>query len=265
MGLIDNSLQYVSLFSFQVHFCDFPQTLLQGEVRQVVLEFTNTGTVPLTGLKIASTDPALFTFGSSSGSTSQTTSAKGDFDHSNVYSTLSSDRDSEEFIVNQPEIKFIERIPLSKYNVNSSSDVLGVGETIAIPVWIHGPCFKDTVTTSGVVGLSRDYDMQMMFMYEGATSGQHKMRYVTFPDSRSLDFKENYKGPSLFHYYFHFLDMYLKQDFKNVIWYLQFQEKIIGYLSCTRNLLECTIMEIHTYSQISNTMYNIGHQLNVMS
>lgn len=47
----------------QVSFCNFPRTLLCGEVHAVMLQFTNVGSSPLHRLKVASTCPAFFTLG----------------------------------------------------------------------------------------------------------------------------------------------------------------------------------------------------------
>ena len=153
--------------------------MLQGEVRQVLIEFTNTGTVPLTNLKVASTDPNFFTFG---GSQKSPLSSSGDLETSDslsVYSTLSSDRDSQEFIVEQSDLKFIEEIPLGKCNKDTGCKVLAAGQTVTVPLWIYGPCgSKDSVMGNGVVGLSRDYDMQMTFMYQAVNEDnvQQKMK-----------------------------------------------------------------------------------------
>ncbi|XP_060083234.1 trafficking protein particle complex subunit 8-like [Ylistrum balloti] len=47
----------------QVSFCNFPRTLLCGEVHAVMLQFTNVGSSPLHKLKVASTCPEFFTLG----------------------------------------------------------------------------------------------------------------------------------------------------------------------------------------------------------
>lgn len=48
----------------QVSFCQFPQTLLCGEVHAIMLQFTNIGSSPLHKLKVGSSNPEFFTLGS---------------------------------------------------------------------------------------------------------------------------------------------------------------------------------------------------------
>ncbi|XP_076111682.1 trafficking protein particle complex subunit 8-like isoform X2 [Mytilus galloprovincialis] len=48
----------------QVSFCNFPQTLLCGEVHAIMLQFTNIGSSPLHKLKVGSSSPEFFTLGS---------------------------------------------------------------------------------------------------------------------------------------------------------------------------------------------------------
>lgn len=48
----------------QVSFCNFPQTLLCGEVHAIMLQFTNIGSSPLHKLKVGSSNPEFFTLGS---------------------------------------------------------------------------------------------------------------------------------------------------------------------------------------------------------
>ncbi|CAN9500793.1 unnamed protein product [Ophioblennius macclurei] len=48
----------------EVFFLDFPTALLCGEVRKTMVEFGNVGAVALRGLRVASTHPDFFTFGS---------------------------------------------------------------------------------------------------------------------------------------------------------------------------------------------------------
>uniref|UniRef100_A0A671LI97 Trafficking protein particle complex 8 n=1 Tax=Sinocyclocheilus anshuiensis TaxID=1608454 RepID=A0A671LI97_9TELE len=56
----------------EVFFINFPTGLLCGEIRKAWVEFVNVSAVPLTGLRVASTHPEFFTFGSatSNGSSS---------------------------------------------------------------------------------------------------------------------------------------------------------------------------------------------------
>ena len=48
---------------FQVSFCNFPRTLLCGEVHGVMLQLTNVGSSPLHKLQVTSTSPEYFTLG----------------------------------------------------------------------------------------------------------------------------------------------------------------------------------------------------------
>ncbi|XP_076470015.1 trafficking protein particle complex subunit 8-like [Babylonia areolata] len=47
-----------------VMFCEFPEALLCGEVHCIEVEFTNVGSVPLHRLRVATSNPNFFTFGS---------------------------------------------------------------------------------------------------------------------------------------------------------------------------------------------------------
>jgi hypothetical protein len=58
-SVISNSV----LLCMQVTFCDFPEVLLCGEVHCIEVEFFNKGTVPLHKVRVATSSPAFFTFG----------------------------------------------------------------------------------------------------------------------------------------------------------------------------------------------------------
>lgn len=144
--------------------------MLQGEVKQISVEFTNSGQVPLKNITVACTHPNFFTFGNhNKTSTTLSTSAAKNIvaDIGSGYSTLSPDKDTQEFILKRPEIKFIQRIELE-------NGVLHPGKTVAIPMWICGPCnFHDdavNVVGGGSVitpaSLAREFETHLLFKYE---------------------------------------------------------------------------------------------------
>lgn len=144
---------------FQVFFCDFPESMLQGEVRQTHVEFTNTGQVSLQHLRVACTHPSFFTFGKNKKPSPYT-----EQDTDSVYSTLSSDRDDDHFIVETPNVKFTQRIELQ-------DGALHPGKTVSIPMWILGPC--DSKSQQQMAVPSREFQCHMMFMYESTDRSTH--------------------------------------------------------------------------------------------
>ena len=86
-------------------FSEFPMTLLCGEVRQLFVEFKNTGHHPLNCLKVACTCPAFFTMG-------HHPSQQNMMADWTTYETLinMSECDSEEYIADCPNVKFVHEV-----------------------------------------------------------------------------------------------------------------------------------------------------------
>ena len=107
-----------------MEFTGFPDNLLCGEVQHISVEFRNSGKLPLHQLKVASTNPEFFTFGSLS-----------DCPEANsVYQTVDtfSDTTSQEFVVEEKEVKHVRDIELG-------GKELTPGNSVTLPMWIRGP------------------------------------------------------------------------------------------------------------------------------
>ena len=109
----------------QVFFTDMPHFLLCGEVRQVKVEIKNSSHQVLTNLKLASTNPEFFTFGSASVNAC---------DNNGVYATLvsTSDSDSEETLAELAVVKHVLSLPIP-------NDSIAPGQSVRLPMWIRGP------------------------------------------------------------------------------------------------------------------------------
>ena len=123
---------------------DMPHFLLCGEVRQVTVELKNSSQQVLTKLKLASTNPEFFTFGSSGSANS--------CDNNGVYATLvnTSDSDSEETLIQLDKVKHVLTLPVP-------NDSIAPGESVKLPMWIRGP------ESSGT------HSIDFLFYYESAT------------------------------------------------------------------------------------------------
>ena len=97
--------------------------MLAGEVQHITVQFKNTGHFPLRNLKVSSTHPEFFTFGTNVSLN----------DNSNCYQTITntSDADSEEFVIKPEQVKHVCSIDLE-------DGVLNPGATLTLPMWIRG-------------------------------------------------------------------------------------------------------------------------------
>ncbi|KAI8746612.1 trafficking protein particle complex subunit 8 [Biomphalaria glabrata] len=115
--------------SLEVVFCDFPEHLLCGEVQCIEIKFTNIGRSPLTSLRVTSTHPRFFTFGSSAELpkypyTFQMRASQC----SSISSTLTSTLPGKDEFLSLPDVL---DIPI----VNG---VLNPGESVSLPMWLRG-------------------------------------------------------------------------------------------------------------------------------
>ncbi|XP_041376116.1 trafficking protein particle complex subunit 8-like isoform X2 [Gigantopelta aegis] len=109
----------------EVNFCDFPDSLLCGEVHCIEIEITNSGRSPLHRLKVTSSDPTFFTFGS----------GRDLPKYPYVYQMKSVDRlDTsavESSICDTNSRNTVVNIPLP-------NAVLKPGEVVSVPLWLRG-------------------------------------------------------------------------------------------------------------------------------
>lgn len=133
------------LLCLQVAFCDFPESLLCGEVRCIEIEFTNAGKSPLQSLRITSTHPRFFTFGRNS------ELPKYPYVYqmwasqcSSLSSTLTSTVTGREEFLSLPDVL---NVPLPKGELNP-------GETVSLPMWLRG---------DDIGGI---HEVDLMFYYE---------------------------------------------------------------------------------------------------
>ncbi|KAI5619859.1 trafficking protein particle complex subunit 8 isoform X1 [Silurus asotus] len=122
----------------EVFFINFPTGLLCGEIRKAWVEFINVSAVPLTGLRVVSTHPEFFTFGSATSDLTPVTPTAAE--HCSAYKTMATPPSvaavtlvsPASFGVTGDDRPAIAEIPLT-------AGVLGPGEALQIPLWLRGP------------------------------------------------------------------------------------------------------------------------------
>uniref|UniRef100_A0A8C8K811 Trafficking protein particle complex 8 n=1 Tax=Oncorhynchus tshawytscha TaxID=74940 RepID=A0A8C8K811_ONCTS len=180
----------------EVFFLQFPTALLCGEIRKAYVEFCNMSRVTLCGLRVASTHPDFFTFGSSSLATPLTPLSPTSFENCSAYKTLATPPGATPgsvaavTLVSEGDFgsgtglrgggvsgavtggKGITEIPLGE-------GTLKPGESTQLPMWLRGP------DQEGV------HEIHFLFYYESAEKGgkiSHRvLRHTVFIcASRSL-------------------------------------------------------------------------------
>lgn len=122
----------------EVFFINFPTGLLCGEIRKAWVEFVNVSAVPLTGLRVASTHPEFFTFGSATSDLTPVTPTAAE--HCSAYKTVAT----------PPSVAAVTLVSPAAFGVTSghrpavteiplSRGILGPGEALQIPLWLRGP------------------------------------------------------------------------------------------------------------------------------
>lgn len=148
---------------FQVFFINFPTGLLCGEIRKAWVEFVNVSAVPLTGLRVVSTHPEFFTFGSATSDLTPVTPTAAE--HCSAYKT----------IVTPPSVAAVTLVSPASFGVTGedrlkvaeihlTGGVLGPGEALQIPLWLRGP------DREGV------HEIHFLFYYESVEKNA-KLRY----------------------------------------------------------------------------------------
>lgn len=148
-------IQSYLLSPFQVFFLHFPSALLCGEIRKAHVEFWNVGSVPLCGLRVVSTHPDFFTFGSQAKAASNSSSAGGA--DSLPYQTY-----------NQPQASLASETLASAQDFGPLASVVEIhvgggalqpGESARLPLWLRGP------DQEGV------HEIHFLFYYEAKGKG----------------------------------------------------------------------------------------------
>jgi hypothetical protein len=109
----------------QVSFCNFPQTLLCGEVHAIMLQFTNIGSSPLHKLKVGSSNPEFFTLGS----------------HGEIPKFPSVYQVTSEVPNSSSSSDFISKVTNDiscVIDINLPNGVLQPKNTLSVPAWIRG-------------------------------------------------------------------------------------------------------------------------------
>ncbi|KAK6313879.1 hypothetical protein J4Q44_G00153380 [Coregonus suidteri] len=176
----------------EVFFLQFPTALLCGEIRKAYVEFCNVSRIPLCGLRVASTHPDFFTFGSSSLATPLTPLSPTSFENCSAYKTLATPSGATPGSVTAVTLvsaadfgsggggvtgpgtggKRVVEIPLGE-------GTLTPGESTQLPLWLRGP------DQEGV------HEINFLFYFESAEKGgkiSHRvLRHTVFIcASRSL-------------------------------------------------------------------------------
>ncbi|GAA6076315.1 trafficking protein particle complex subunit 8 isoform X1, partial [Tachysurus ichikawai] len=122
----------------EVFFINFPTGLLCSEIRKAWVEFVNMSAVPLTGLRVASTHPEFFTFGSATSDLTPVTPTAAE--HCSAYKTMAT----------PPSVAAVTLVSPSSFGMSAddrptvaeiplTGGVLGPGEALQIPLWLRGP------------------------------------------------------------------------------------------------------------------------------
>ncbi|CAF96624.1 unnamed protein product [Tetraodon nigroviridis] len=158
----------------EVFFLRFPTALLCGEVRKAFVEFHNVSAVALAGLRVASTHPGFFTFGSRARSRPDPPWPSAD-GSSPAYQSLSTPGPSETLV---PADAFSQ--PSGVLDIPLEGCRLGPGESAQLPLWLRGP------DQEGV------HEIHFLFYYENVDTVNRRSRHrvlrhtVFICSSRSL-------------------------------------------------------------------------------
>ncbi|XP_061681125.1 trafficking protein particle complex subunit 8 isoform X2 [Syngnathoides biaculeatus] len=141
----------------EVFFLQFPTALLCGEIRKAYVEFCNVSGVSLCGLRVASTHPDFFTFGSPSASTPLTPLSPASAENCSAYKTLAA----------APGSGAACETPVSAADFGPASNVVDIpvggmllpGQSTQLPLWLRGP------DQEGV------HEINFLFYYESPEKG----------------------------------------------------------------------------------------------
>ena len=153
--------QGILCVSVQVFFCQFPSRLLCGEVREVVVEFVNTGPTPLHNLTAALTHPDFLTFSSSSASAAGPSSVPGAASEtvsswpSSIYPVLGTGASVTTVVRRPPRRGYVFSLPLG------DRVTIEPGETVRLPAWVRAP------------DVAGEHSIDFLFCYEPTNRVPH--------------------------------------------------------------------------------------------
>ncbi|XP_058494315.1 trafficking protein particle complex subunit 8 isoform X2 [Solea solea] len=142
----------------EVFFLQFPTALLCGEIRKAYVEFCNVSAVALTGLRVASTHPQFFTFGSQA-TTPLTPLSPTSAENCSPYKTLAAESQpgavATEMLVSAEHFQQLSSV----MDIPVEGDTLQPGESVQLPLWLRGP------DQEGV------HEINFLFYYENTEKG----------------------------------------------------------------------------------------------
>ncbi|XP_041791493.1 trafficking protein particle complex subunit 8 [Chelmon rostratus] len=162
----------------EVFFLQFPTALLCGEIRKAYVEFCNVSSVALCGLRVVSTHPEFFTFGSQA-TTPDTPLSPTSAENISAYKTLATQPQTGsaafEMLVSAEDFSQ----PSGVMEIPIDGSTLQPGESTQLPLWLRGPDLE------GV------HEINFLFYYESRDKGNkisHRvLRHTVFIcASRSL-------------------------------------------------------------------------------
>lgn len=150
------------MFLLQVFFLQFPTALLCGEIRKAYVEFCNVSAVALCGLRVASTHPDFFTFGSQ-GTTPLTPVSPTSAENCSAYKTVTRPPGSvaSEMLVSAGDFSQ----PSGVMDIPIDGGTLLPGESTQLPLWLRGPDHE------GV------HEINFLFYYQSTEKGT-QIRYM---------------------------------------------------------------------------------------
>ncbi|XP_075997687.1 trafficking protein particle complex subunit 8 isoform X2 [Genypterus blacodes] len=164
----------------EVFFLQFPTALLCGEIRKAYVEFCNVSGVALCGLRVASTHPEFFTFGSRA-TTPVTPLSPTSAENCSAYKTLVTSPEAQSGSVGAEMLVLAEDFsqPSGVMEIPVEGGTLRPGESVQLPLWLRGP------DQEGV------HEINFLFYYESKDKGgkiSHRvLRHTVFIcASRSL-------------------------------------------------------------------------------
>ncbi|GAA6231935.1 trafficking protein particle complex subunit 8 [Lates japonicus] len=162
----------------EVFFLQFPTALLCGEIRKAYVEFCNVSSVALCSLRVASTHPDFFTFGSQA-TTPLTPLSPTSAENCSAYKTLAMTPQpgsvASEILVSAEDFSQLSSV----MEIPIDGNMLQPGKSIQLPLWLRGP------DQEGV------HEINFLFYYESTQKGNklsHRvLRHTVFIcASRSL-------------------------------------------------------------------------------
>lgn len=149
--------QFVCVCVCQVFFLQFPTALLCGEIRKAHVEFCNVGSVPLCGLRVVSTHPDFFTFGSQTKTPSSLgpTSVVNSLPYTTFTVPLQDGSVAAETLVSAEDFSQLSGV----VEIPIEGSTLQPGESVQLPLWLRGP------DQEGV------HEINVLFYYEDKDKG----------------------------------------------------------------------------------------------